>query len=193
MVTISCKECGKDFDVYPSRVKRTSFCSKACQNLWQGKNVKGENHPMYGRKHSQESMKKIVAANKTTGADHRGKRSVFWQGGKYKDVRGYMYVSLDILNEEDRLLAQPMARASGKKFVPEHRLVMAKAAGRVLTSKDIVHHLNGIKGDNRIENLRLMDKKAHKEAHWKVEIEVKALRADPDLICYCAVKAIKDE
>ncbi len=82
---------------------------------------------------------------------HAFDRSGTWTGGRKKNVDGYVLVKL--------ASNHPMFEmVNSDGYVLEHRLVVALAIGRALTSDEIVHHKNGIKSDNRLENLELLQK-----------------------------------
>lgn len=71
-------------------------------------------------------------------------------------MNGYAMISLP---PNDPL----MGMANKNRIVLEHRLVVAEALGRCLNRREIVHHINRIKHDNRIENLTLVSTRRHEQ------------------------------
>jgi hypothetical protein len=75
-----------------------------------------------------------------------------WHNGKEARMErhGYVYVW-----EPDN----PDSYANG--WILEHRLVAAQTLARRITSDEQVHHVNGIKDDNRAENLAVKEAGEH--------------------------------
>lgn len=83
-----------------------------------------------------------------------GEKSPSWKGGKKINKKGHVLV----LDKKS-----PHAESNG--YILEHRKVMIDFLGRPLSDNEVVHHINGDKTDNRIENLELMDRGEHTRLH----------------------------
>jgi hypothetical protein len=55
----------------------------------------------------------------------------------------------------------PHPNAAKSGYVMQHRRVMAEVMGRPLTKDEVVDHINGVKDDNRPENLRVLTAPQH--------------------------------
>jgi hypothetical protein len=88
----------------------------------------------------------------------RGESGKNYHGGIKRHVEGYTMV----LRWE-----HPSHDQNG--YVYEHRLIMEEEIGRYLESREIVHHLNGQKDDNRLSNLMLFsNQREHQLFHMGV-------------------------
>lgn len=122
----TCENCGKPF----TGRQRTKTCGKECTSQLRSRTIK------------QRMDEGILRPFPWTGQGHLHPS---WKGGRIKDSHGYI-----LLHKPDH----PMSDKNG--WLREHRFVMAEHIGRMLEPFENVHHRNGVKDDNRIENLEIV-------------------------------------
>lgn len=76
----------------------------------------------------------------------RGEKSRHWKGGQTTNRNGYVMVM-----KRDH----PSLVGTTRRYVRRCRLVMEEKLGRLLKAREQVHHMNGIRDDDRPENLEL--------------------------------------
>jgi hypothetical protein len=84
-----------------------------------------------------------------------GENNSNWKGRR-KNPEGYIMVYSP---------GHPNCQPGIKGYILEHRLIMSKHIKRPLTDEEIVHHINGIKDDNRVENLVVTTSPIHTSHH----------------------------
>ena len=137
LIVRACESCGGEVGARGRR-----FCSRACHNDAQrARSVRRSSCPECGgefetgrrrrRKYCSEACS-IAGRFK----NRRGENHPTWKGGRIEHD-AYVRVRVD------------------GRYEFEHRVVMEEWLGRKLTPDETVHHRNGDRADNRIENLQL--------------------------------------
>ena len=98
----------------------------------------------------RRGVKRGVPQNFIKGHENRGRPSPAWRGGRSLDSNGYVGV-----------WSPEHPRATARNYVPEHVLVAEKALGKVWPANAMVHHVNGIRTDNRPTNLVVCESQAY--------------------------------
>jgi hypothetical protein len=124
-------------------------CSKSCaitfrnltsENPSYKRNISGKNNPMYG---------KGMKGKENPMYGKRGPLSPRWNGGRKYHNSGYYIIRVPDNHPH------PTATEHGAKYILEHRYVMEQHLGRYLDPQEVVHHKDGNKLNNAIENLQL--------------------------------------
>lgn len=138
-VTLACKACGKDFDTPKCHVQRRIYCSRKCA----------------------DAATRLL--NKPKGASHYA-----WKGGITRHTDGYMYVLTpgypNMVNNyvfQHRLVMEGMLCSA----VPSHKFLVEIDGALYLRPEIEVHHINGVRDDNRPNNLLACTGTAHKAIH----------------------------
>ena len=96
------------------------------------------------------------------------------QKNKFKDKTKHpRWIGGRTSSENRVFLYLPLHPRKHNNYVREHRVIMEKHLKRFLKPTEVVHHINGISDDNRIENLMLFKNNSeHQKFHWKKRKEL---------------------
>lgn len=185
----TCKECGIGF-----RAKRKSswgplrkFCSRNCERTCRGRPLtikcvgcgndftvrRNDAHLERGTGSRQYCDRKCSQRSwEENGKPDKRKKP---EGHKrHNSGSGYVYVHAP---------SHPQAQGKSYKYLLEHRLVMEKKIGRYLMVGENVHHINGIKTDNRPENLELWHaRQPYGQRASDLQVELEALRKEIEVL-----------
>jgi hypothetical protein len=99
---------------------------------------------------ANREQQRTYAARPEQSARQRGAGNPMYKGGRTGAGKHGRYIYV-LVSPDDALAS--MANKDG--YAMEHRLVMARSLGRPLHRWEQVHHLNGDRQDNRLENLEI--------------------------------------
>lgn len=147
-----CKYCGKEFEQYRSNYRNTEpqYCSSKCYHTASRKPKEYRTCAWFGKPFAIDSR-------------HKGKRfcgiecAGLWKRSRPRKVTtgksGYRYIWL--------------SDGSGKR---EHIFLMEQSIGRKLAPNECVHHIDGNRANNSLDNLQLLTRGEHSRLHREKDL-----------------------
>lgn len=134
-------------------MQKRKYEKKICLNCNEEFNARADEIKRGNGKYcSRDCFNQTLRNGKRAGANHPR-----WKGGKYITYHGYIKVWSP---------GHPNADKNGR--VLEHRLVIEQNLGRYLLPHEVIHHVDGNKINNHIENLMVFESNIkHKGWHKK--------------------------
>jgi hypothetical protein len=134
---VHCDNCFKLFTKSEFKLKH-NFCSFKCTGEYKSRvSIKFCN--LCGIKYKSRTKNRKYCSRKCSALVHSGNGNPSWKSPELRQPTRYVDVKSDNIKKK------------------EHRLIIERAIGRELLPKEIVHHINKIKTDNRLSNLMLFD------------------------------------
>ena len=165
--TVKCQGCGASVAAQRSDAKWCDQCAalQAKVNAQRYEQRRRHRCPSCGTEIARTAKLCRACANKARGENHRGEKNSQWKGGRRYDNYGYVHIRV-----------QPSGRTM-EVYRPEHRLVWEAAHGTI-PENYVIHHINGIKDDNRLENLEALPRKQHNHRHDDHDRRIRELEAE---------------
>lgn len=151
---VTCIECGAEFKAKNTLARRCPSCRDQRRDAYNKEYEHGKRKGACidcGAEIGKRALRCHPCDNKARSEYMRGERVANWKGGRSLQ-KGYVFV---------RVKDEAGGPGVGALYRGEHILNWERANQKPLPKGWVVHHLNGVKDDNRIENLAAMPRHNH--------------------------------
>lgn len=158
---IFCSCCKREFLRVPSAIRTKNYCSRKCKGIVHGMSMRQENH------HGWKGGLLRLACN-SCGDEFTSTRVASKSKAKYCSYKcmGHGKEKIGSLKIKNGYILQYLGHGNYKGV---HRIIAEKVLGRPLKTKEIVHHINKDRADNRHSNLLVCSLSYHAWLHRKME------------------------